>query len=106
MQALCIFAATFVTVFALGFQSQNVNQGHYKSAFLTSFAIGAGNLFILRMVPDGDELAMAAYLCAGPLAIMASMWVHDRTLGKRRSIPHPNLPPEGEGAIVKGINHV
>jgi hypothetical protein len=81
---LIIFACTFVAVFALGFQSQNVNQGHYKAAMLTSFAIGAGNLFILRMVPNGDAWAMAAYLSAGPLAIVSSMWVHDRTLGKNR----------------------
>lgn len=82
MNALFIFIATFITVFALGFQSQNVNQGHYKAAMLTSFAIGAGNLFILRMVPVGDVWASAAYLCAGPLAIVASMWVHERVLGK------------------------
>lgn len=81
---MIVFLGTFATVFALGFQSQNVNQGHYKAAMLTSFAIGAGNLLILRMVPEGDALAMAAYLCAGPLAIVTSMWVHDRTLGRRR----------------------
>lgn len=82
-----IFLSTFVAVFALGFQSLNVNQGHYRAAALTSFAIGGGNLMILKMVPAGDLYAMAAYLIAGPLAIMASMWVHRRTLGKKFSQP-------------------
>lgn len=83
MTSIVIFASTFVAVFALGFQSLNVNQGHYRAAALTSFAIGGGNLMILKMVPDGDLAAMTAYLIAGPLAIVASMWVHRRTLGKK-----------------------
>lgn len=86
MTALILFVSTFVAVFALGFQSLNVNQGHYRAAALTSFAIGGGNLMILKMVPAGDLYAMAAYLTAGPLAIMASMWVHRRTLGRKRSM--------------------
>lgn len=82
MNTLILFAGTFVTVFALGFQSLNVNAGHYRAA-LTSFAIGSGNLLILKLVPSGDTAAIAAYLAAGPLAIVASMWVHRRTLGRK-----------------------
>lgn len=88
MTALILFLSTFVAVFALGFQSLNVNQGHYRAAALTSFAIGGGNLMILKMVPAGDLYAMVAYLIAGPLAIMASMWVHRRTLGRKRNKGH------------------
>lgn len=88
MTAFVLFVSTFVAVFALGFQSLNVNQGHYRAAALTSFAIGGGNLMILKMVPAGDLYAMAAYLTAGPLAIMASMWVHRRTLGRKRKTGH------------------
>ena len=84
MNALLLFAGVFATVFALGFQSLNVNAGHYRAAAVTSFAIGCGNLLILKMVPAGDMAAMAAYLAAGPLAIVASMWTHRRTLGKKK----------------------
>lgn len=83
MNALIVFLGTFATVFALGFQSQNVNQRHYKAAMLTSFAIGGGNLVILRSIPDGNLYALLAYLLAGPIAIVASMWVHERTLGRK-----------------------
>lgn len=85
MTDLLIFAATFVTVFALGFQSQNVNGGHYIAAGISSLAIGVGNLAILKMIPDTtDPLMIASYLVAGPLAIIASMITHRRTLGKKR----------------------
>lgn len=41
MTALALLASTFGLVFALGLQSLNVNGGHMRLAFLTSFAIGA-----------------------------------------------------------------
>jgi hypothetical protein len=85
VSTLLVFVGTFIAVFALGFQSLNVNQGHYKSAALTSFAIGGSNLFILKIVPDGGIYAMVAYLIAGPLAIVASMWVHQRTMGNKKN---------------------
>lgn len=80
MSALLIFASTFVLVFALGFQSLNVNNGHYKAAFLTSFAIAASNLILFKTIPQADWLEIAAYLAAGPLAIIASMWSHKRLI--------------------------
>ena len=83
MTTLLIFASTFITVFALGFQSLNVNGGHYRAAFLNSFLIGAGNLAILKIVPDANAIQMAAYLAGGPLGIIVSMWAHKRTVGKR-----------------------
>jgi len=75
--ALLIFASTFTLVFALGFQSLNVNNGHYKAAFLTSFAIGIANLILFKTVPQADMLDVGAYLIAGPFAIIASMKAHD-----------------------------
>lgn len=84
ISALLIFISTFVAVFALGFQSLNVNGGHYRAAFLNSFLIGAGNLAILKMVPEASALQMAAYLTGGPFGIVASMWVHGRTIGRNR----------------------
>ena len=84
MTELLIFISTFVAVFALGFQSLNVNGGHYRAAFMNSFLIGAGNLAILKLVPDATALQMAAYLSGGPFGIVASMWVHARTVGRKK----------------------
>ena len=77
MQVLIIFAATFCVVFALGFQSQVVNHGHYKAAFLNSFLISLAQLAILKFVPQAHGFYdYAAYMTGGPLGIIASMWVH------------------------------
>ena len=75
--ALLILISTFVLVFALGFQSLNVNNGHYKSAFFTSFAIGVANLILLKTVPQAGFFEIGAYLIGGPFAIVASMKAHE-----------------------------
>lgn len=92
MTELILFGSTFVTVFALGFQSLNVNGGHYWSAFLTSFAIAAGNFALLKIVPgDTTPLQLAAYFAGGPFGIVASMWLHRRTVGKRKHMGQGNI---------------
>jgi len=81
--ALIIFLSTFVLVFALGFQSLNVNNGHFRAAFLTSFAISASNLVLFKTVPQADMLQISAYLTAGPCAIVSSMWAHSKWMKPR-----------------------
>lgn len=66
-----LFASSFLTVFALGFQQQNVTGQHYVAAMLTSFVIGIGQLGILHLVPNTTDLMMvAAFLLGGPLGIV------------------------------------
>ena len=84
MTALYLFASTFALVFALGFQSQNVNGGHYTHAFVTSFVIGGTNLVLYKMVPNADVGEMGAYLLGGPFGIVASMWAHERFVRPKR----------------------
>lgn len=81
--ALILFASTFVLVFALGLQSLNVNGGHYRAAFFTSFAIGAAQMVLLKLGPDAGALEVAAYLCGGPFGIVFSMVIHKRLIGRR-----------------------
>lgn len=78
MTALLIFFSTFVLVFALGFQSLNVNQDRRIAAFLSSFAIGLANLVLFKTVPQANLLEVSAYLFSGPFAIVASMWAHKK----------------------------
>ncbi len=82
MNELALFGSTFALVFALGFQSLNVNGGHYRAAFVNSFLIGSSNLVLFKMVPHADLAEMGAYLLGGPFGIITSMWVHVRTVGK------------------------
>lgn len=78
MTALALFASTFVLVFALGLQSLNVNRGHYRAAFFTSFLISGGNLALFKLAPDATTVEMIAFILGGPFGIIASMWVHPR----------------------------
>lgn len=83
MTELILFVSTFALVFALGLQSLNVNGGHYKAAFLTSFVIGGANMVLLKLGPNANALEIAAYLAGGPLGIVCSMWAHKKTIGKK-----------------------
>jgi hypothetical protein len=85
MNAVILFASTFLLVFALGLQSLNVNGGHVKAAFFTSFLIGASNLVLLKLGPDASGWEIAAYLTGGPMGIVLSMWLHRRTIGRKRA---------------------
>ena len=84
MTELLLFVSTFVVVFALGFQQQNVTGGHYIAAFFTSFVIGLAYLSLYKLMPDATPSQIAAYLGGGPFGIMSSMWVHRRTIGRPR----------------------
>lgn len=84
-QALLLLLSTFGVVFALGLQSQLVNNGHYIGAFFNSLAIGACNLVLLKLVPDASGLEIAAYLAGGPLGIVASMSVYRGRIARRPS---------------------
>lgn len=84
MTHLLLFASSFLTVFALGFQQMNVSGNHRVAAFSTSFLIGAGQLGILKLVPNTDDpLMVLAYLAGGPVAIVASMIIHPKTVGRK-----------------------
>lgn len=81
MKELVIFAAQFGTVFALAFQSQSVNKGHYLAAFFNSLAIGTGQFFVLKMVPAAHGSGeLFAFMAAGPLAVVCSMWAHRKVM--------------------------
>jgi len=80
MTALTLFASTFALVFFLGLQSLNVNGGHYRAAFFTSFGIGLGNLMLFKLAPDATGIEIAAFLLGGPFGIIASMQFHRRFL--------------------------
>lgn len=90
MSALILFVAAFCIVFALGFQSLNVNRGHYIAAAVTSLAIGTANLALLKIMPaQTTPLELAAYLGGGPLGIVASMWAHKRWMRIRQPLIDP-----------------
>lgn len=75
--ALC-FASTYISVFALGLQSLNVNQGHYWAAAGTSLLIGASTMVLYKFMPSANLPEMTGYLAGGVTGITSSMWFHRR----------------------------
>jgi hypothetical protein len=85
MTELILFASSFALVFALGFQSLNVNNGHYVAAFLTSFAIGIANIAVLKLAPNATGTQIVAFLAGGPLGIVCAMKAFEIMRRKRKS---------------------
>lgn len=90
MTALSLLLSTFALVFALGLQSQLVNNGHYIGAFFNSLAIGASNLVLFKLAPSASGIEIAAYLAGGPVGIVCAMAAYrsgacGRLLGKGRA---------------------
>ena len=78
MTEVSLFAAAFVTVFAIGFQQQNVTGRHYAAAAFTSLAIGAAQFFLWRVAPTATAPEILATLAGGPVGIVAAMYAHPR----------------------------
>lgn len=75
---LLVFASTYVSVFTLGLQSLNVNQGHYLAAAVTSFFIGTGHIFLYKYMPSSGVPELVGYYLGGILGITTSIWFHKR----------------------------
>lgn len=75
-------AVSFIQVFALGFQSRNVNNGDYAWAAGTSFFIGVSQAIVWRKVtaPDAGWLEAFVLGLSGSMAIMCAMHVHQKLI--------------------------
>ncbi len=97
MTELTLFASTFITVFALGFQSLNVNQGKYVAAFVTSFFIGGASLVLYKTLPGASLTQCTAYLLGGATGIISGMRFHKWMLGRRTPGPAAANDPHLKG---------
>lgn len=87
MSYVVLFLCGFVQVFALGFQSRNVNTGQYLYAGLTSLFVGMSQVAVWHrvMAPTSSWIEAAVYGLSGAFGITASMWFHHHKImkGKR-----------------------
>lgn len=74
--AALLLVSTFALVFALGMQSQLVNNGHFVAAFVNSLAIGTANLVLFKLAPNASGIEIVGYLLGGPFGIVCSMVVY------------------------------
>ena len=80
IELLTLAGLSVAQVFALGFQSRNVNTGQYGWAAGTSFAISLFQAMVWRKVTADDAGAIEAliYALGGAVGIVLAMWVHAR----------------------------
>ena len=83
MTAALVFAAQFLYIFLRGWQTFNVVHGHYIRAALCSLLLGLCGLFLtatiaLSAVRGAHWSVWCAFLAAGPLGIVSSMWLSHR----------------------------
>lgn len=71
---------SFAQVFALGFQSRNVNHGNYGLAWGTSFLIGIMQASVWQRLtgPNVGWGEVAIYACSGAMGIVSAMYAHKR----------------------------
>ena len=76
---MTLFLASFVTVFLLVFQQQNVIHRLYFWAVITSFGITLGQVYIIRGIAGDDSFVSVAMMMAGgAVGVVASMFLHGR----------------------------
>jgi len=86
MHFIQIFAAGFASVFLLGFQSRNVNNGNYGWAAATSFlvCIAQSTLWHRIAAPDATTADALTYGLSGAFGITAAMALHRRLVARAR----------------------
>lgn len=77
LKVIYTFAAAYAAVLLLGLQSLSVNTRHYLLSFCLSTMIGLMNLIVLKTIPNMTDWKLgAAYVAAGPLAIITAIFLH------------------------------
>jgi len=85
-EAAGLWAANFAQVFLLGFQSRNVNTGQYFLAGLTSMALAAFGIMVVKsqaIMPFWWLFVVIG--TSGPAGIMFAMWFWKRTVGRKHA---------------------
>jgi hypothetical protein len=82
---LILFAASYGSVFLLGVQSKNVNQGRYIASVVTSFGISVGQFTFAHAAASGSLYAFLASAAGGCCGIASSIWFYQRFMEKKRN---------------------
>ena len=80
---MTLLIATFLTVFLLAFQQQNVTHGHYALAAGTSFLIATAQFAMIRGVSTGAPDDFILMGLGGAAGVTSSMLAHRRWVKRR-----------------------
>ncbi|WP_297478366.1 hypothetical protein [Ferrovum sp.] len=79
-----IFLCTFFSVFLLGLQSKNVNQGRYTAAIITSFGISVAQFAFVKYAVAGSYYAFAFSAVGGCFGITFSIWFYKHIIERNQ----------------------
>lgn len=79
--------AGYVSVFSLGLNSRNINNGNYGWAATTSLFIGLSQAMIWNKItaPEAGILEALIYSLSGAAGATSSMWFHKRYINKNKT---------------------
>jgi len=73
MNEIGLFCGSFVFVFALSFQQQNIHYKRYFPALINAAFIAGLNLFVVRLGSQASTTEMLAFVAGQPLGSAAAM---------------------------------
>ncbi len=79
---MILFLSTFVMVFLMAFQQQNVIHSKYKMAALTSFAIAIFQFSLYKEIITSDYIGILYMGLGGALGVTLSMYTHTKWRNK------------------------
>ncbi len=87
MNEIGLFGGSFVFVFALSYQQQNIHYRRYFPALVNAAFIAGLNLFVIRLGSQATAFEMFAFIAGQPFGTFAAMWLDSRrqSLQKRCS---------------------
>ena len=83
MNEIGLFGGSFVFVFALSFQQQNIHHRRHILAAINASCIAALNLFVVKMGAQASTTEMLAFIAGQPLGTLTAMWLGERALFAR-----------------------
>jgi len=84
---MTLFIASFLTVFLLVFQQQNVAHRRYLWASTTSVAITLSQFMLIKTVAGSDLMEVVYMASGGVLGVLLSMLLHPLITGSRAALP-------------------
>ena len=83
MSEITLLGGSFVFVFALSFQQQNILYQRYLPAIANAAFIASLNLFVVRVGSQATPAEMLAFIAGQPLGTVAAMWLSSRRLASQ-----------------------
>ncbi len=95
MNEIALLGGSFVFVFALSYQQQNIFYRRYFLAVVNAAFIASLNLFVVKVGSQATPAEMLAFIAGQPLGTVAAMWLSSRRLASQAQEAQSSAPERG-----------